>query len=270
MPEWPELNAWSAQMNAGLKGAIIDSLETDRPQMLNLAPQEMNGYLSGRTVNGVRNLGKWMLWELDEGLLALNFNMGADFLLGLEPVKDARLRVRFRDGRLFSVRFWFLGYAVYAEDLESCPALKNLGPDCMALPMEEFCTRIKGRRNLKALLLDQHTLCGIGNYYIHDLLFLSGLHPARRAESLERAEKERLYRTLHELFSDAARQGGASYERGPDGQPGRFRDSLVGYKEGQPCPNCGTPIEKLRLSASHVYLCPNCQRAPSENESICE
>lgn len=259
MPEWPELRAWSGQAQQALQGAALDRIETQNEKMLNLPLEALNAAVRGRRVRQVRNMGKWMLFELDEGLLGLNFNMGADFCLDRQPMENTRLQVFFADGRVFSIRFWFLGYLVYGRSLALCPALASLGPDCMALSKEGFCALLKGRRSLKNLLLDQHTLCGIGNFYLHDLLFLAGLHPARQAGSLSQAEKEGLFEAMHALFERAAAQGGAAYEHDLFFQSGHYRQSFVGYKERQACPRCGAPIEKIKLGASHVYLCANCQ-----------
>ena len=138
MPEWPELRAWSGQAQQALQGAALDRIETQNEKMLNLPLEALNAAVRGRRVRQVRNMGKWMLFELDEGLLGLNFNMGADFCLDRQPMENTRLQVFFADGRVFSIRFWFLGYLVYGRSLALCPALASLGPDCMALSKEDF------------------------------------------------------------------------------------------------------------------------------------
>ena len=85
MPEWPELRAWSGQAQQALQGAALDRIETQNEKMLNLPLEALNAAVRGRRVRQVRNMGKWMLFELDEGLLGLNFNMGADNRLDRQP-----------------------------------------------------------------------------------------------------------------------------------------------------------------------------------------
>lgn len=260
MPEWPELNAWAHRAEQLFRGAAIREIWVRDEKALSIPLQELNDRVRGRRVAQTRNIGKWLLLDLDpKGSLGLNFNMGADFSLGGAPSDRARLRIDFADGRVWSVRFWFLGYLCWCEE-GFCGQLQALGPDCMGLTKADFCALVRGKRNLKSLLLDQRTLSGIGNFYIHDLLFLAGLHPLRRADSLTQAEKEGLYAAMHELFAKSAALGGAAYEHGPDGQKGRFDTCLVAYREGEPCPKCGSAVQKIRAGSSHVYVCPVCQK----------
>jgi formamidopyrimidine-DNA glycosylase len=115
---------------------------------------------------------------------------------------------------------------------------------------------------LKALLLDQSRIAGIGNAYVHDILFRAKLHPLRPIPSLSRAEIERLHDAIQTEMQRSIQVGGAFYEIGLRGEPGGFMasDLLIGYREGKPCPECGTPVEKIKTGSTSSFICPKCQR----------
>jgi formamidopyrimidine-DNA glycosylase len=120
----------------------------------------------------------------------------------------------------------------------------------------------RGRRGrVKSFLLDQSKIAGIGNAYIHDILFLARLHPLRTVDTLTDAEVEALAEAIHDGLQPSIDKGGAFYEVDLYGQKGGFTmdDILVGYKEGKPCPSCGTPIEKIKTGSTSSFICPWCQ-----------
>ena len=118
---------------------------------------------------------------------------------------------------------------------------------------------------VKALLCDQTVIAGVGNMYADEALFAAGIHPLRRADSLTAEEMERLHRALTGVLGQAVGSHGASitdYWR-PDGEPGTAQFQFrVAHRGGQPCPVCGTPIERLPIRGRGSYFCPRCQREP--------
>jgi formamidopyrimidine-DNA glycosylase len=104
-------------------------------------------------------------------------------------------------------------------------------------------------------------LAGIGNFYVHDILFLSRLHPLRTIDTLSDVEIEALARAIHERLQLSIDKGGAGYEVNLYGQKGGFvmEDILIGYREGELCPACGTLIEKIKTGSTRSFICPRCQ-----------
>ncbi len=99
-----------------------------------------------------------------------------------------------------------------------------------------------------------------GNVYIQDILFCARLHPNRRIPEVTEQERRALFDAIRENLRAATELGGLQYERDLFGQHGRFKDFLVGYREGQPCPECGTAIEKIKTGGTATFICPRCQR----------
>jgi formamidopyrimidine-DNA glycosylase len=121
---------------------------------------------------------------------------------------------------------------------------------------------LKGRRGrIKTFLLDQSKLAGIGNAYIHDILFLARLHPLRAVDTLTEAEMDALAQAIRAGLQPSIDKGGSFYEVDLYGQKGRFTmdDILIGYKENKPCPVCSTPIEKIKTGSTTSFVCPQCQ-----------
>jgi formamidopyrimidine-DNA glycosylase len=266
MPELPEITNLARQMNAHLPGKIIQAIDVIQPKSLNIPAADFTAALTGAQITGAHNRGKWIFTATTRGWLLLNLGMGGELLLLAPDALPAKRRLvfYFSDSTCLSVNFWWFGYAHYVPEgaLESHAMSAKLGPNALDLSVEGLKERMKGKRGgLKAFLLDQENLAGIGNAYIHDILFLARLHPLRRLESLTNAEVEALQRGIRGGLQPSLDKGGAFYEVDLFGKKGGFlmEDILLGYREGQPCPNCATPIEKLKTGGTSSFLCPQCQ-----------
>jgi formamidopyrimidine-DNA glycosylase len=138
----------------------------------------------------------------------------------------------------------------------------KLGPNAVDISPAGLLKMTNGQKaGVKAFLLDQKNIAGIGNAYIHDILFMARLHPLRSLASLSETEVERLAHAIHGSLQSSIAKGGAFYEVGLHGEKGGFsmEDILIGYKEGQACPLCGTTIVKIKTGSTSSYICPNCQ-----------
>jgi formamidopyrimidine-DNA glycosylase len=104
-------------------------------------------------------------------------------------------------------------------------------------------------------------MAGIGNAYIHDILFLAGLHPLRALATLSEDEVRRLAQAIQDGLVPSMKKGGAFYELNLYGKKGGFRkkDILIGYREGEPCPRCKTAIQKIKTGGTSSFVCPDCQ-----------
>lgn len=255
-------------MNLALPGKQIKAIEVLQPKCLNLPPVEYAAALTGAVIEEVTCHGKWLKTRTSQGWLLLNLGMGGEILLTTRQQMPAKFRLvfDFTDGTCLAVNFWWFGYAYYAglDALDAIPMIARLGPNALDLSREDF--HVLARRQtrstrVKALLLDQSRIAGIGNAYIHDILFLAGLHPMRYLRSLSDAEVDRLYDAVHAGLELSIGKGGAFYESNLHGEKGGFsmEDILIGYKASSPCPTCSNSIEKIRTGSTNSFICPHCQ-----------
>ena len=171
----------------------------------------------------------------------------------------------FDDGSVLAVNFWWFGYVHYVPlgKLEEHQMTAKLGPNADLVDAQDLERILEGRRGrVKSILLDQSKIAGIGNAYVHDILFLASLHPLRLANTLSENEIHELYAAIQQGLMPSLEKGGAFYEVDLHGKPGGFtmEDVLIGYREGQPCPNCQEEIIKIKTGSTSSFICPSCQR----------
>jgi len=266
MPEIPEIASRAQEMNSALPGKNILFIEAVQAKCLNLPVEQFQSALIGACIKHVKHHGKWIQVETTQGWLLLNLGMGGEIILTDHSHLPAKYRLifDFTDGTCLSINFWWFGYAHYAalNGLSEHPMTTKLGPNVLDLSEAEFTSLINSQKGkLKIFLLDQTRIAGIGNFYIHDILFLAGLHPMRTIASLTEEEIHRLYEGIQGGLLPALKKGGAFYEVNLLGQKGGFEmdDILIGYREGQPCPKCQTPIVKIKTGSTSSFICPTCQ-----------
>ena len=267
MPELPEIVLFARQMKRELVGKTIRAIEVLQPKSLNVPEGEFVAGLTGAQIADVIPRGKWLFVETTQGWLLLSLGMGGEILY--LPYRDAlppkrRLVFDFSDGTCLSVNFWWFGYAhfVCPGQLEAHKMTVKLGPNALDLSTEDLRAMLHKRRGqIKSFLLDQSQLAGIGNFYVHDILFLARLHPRRAMDALSDAEIEALAQAIHDRLQLSIDKGGAGYEMNLYGQKGGFTmdDIHIGYREGEPCPACGTTIEKIKTGSTSSFICPRCQ-----------
>jgi formamidopyrimidine-DNA glycosylase len=266
MPELPEITSRAKEMNSALVGKKILKIEALQPKCLNLPIDQFQVALNGATISEVTNRGKWLFTETDQGWLLFNMGMGGELLLVDRPTLPAKHKmiIDFTDQTCLSINFWWFGYVhfVKLDQLASHGMTAKLGPNALDLSEEEFVQIVHSQKGkVKALLLDQTKLAGIGNAYIHDILFLAKLHPLRTVASLSDEEIHRLYNGIQGGLRPALEKRGAFYEYDLFGNKGDFTmdDILIGYRDGQPCPQCQTTIVKIKTGSTSSFICPNCQ-----------
>jgi formamidopyrimidine-DNA glycosylase len=266
MPELPEIYSRAKEMNQELAGRTICEVQVLQPKCLNTGEDEFREALTAATIQEVDYRGKWIRLRTDRGWLLLNLGMGGEILLTSRDQlpKKHRLIFDFQDGACLAVNFWWFGHAHYAplEGLESHTQTAKLGPNAIDLSREQLQQMLKGQRGgIKAFLLDQSKIAGIGNAYVHDILFLARLHPKRKIDSLSEQEINALSTAIEKGLRPSIEKGGAFYETNLYGEKGGFpmEAILVGYREGEACPQCGTPIEKIKTGSTSSFLCPTCQ-----------
>lgn len=269
MPELPEIYSLAGQMNKELAGKSIKEVEIRQEKCLNVAPDEFKSLVSGKTIGPVTSRGKWVFVKLDPGAyFLLSLGMGGNVLLhrpGESLPEKYQLAFIFDDGSSLSIGFWWFGYAhaVRQECLHEHKMTSRLGVSPVSddeFTYERYCDILKAKRgSIKSVLLDQSCIAGIGNVYVQDILFNAKLHPDRKVPSMTETDRKALYEAIRVNLILAAGQGGLAFEKDLYGRSGKVAEFLVGYREGKPCPECGTAIEKIKTGSTASYICPSCQ-----------
>jgi len=273
VPELPEVETVRRRLEpvlAGrtLRGVSIDDARLTRPY----EPHEVAAELQGERVAAVERRGKYLIIRFESGrALLVHLRMTGGFRF--EPSSHERAvleldddtRVAYRDVRRFGT--WLL-----LEPHEVDPYIASkLGeePFDALFTVARLGERLEKRRApIKAALLDQRTLAGMGNIYVDEALWRARIHPLRPAESIDRNELRRLHRAIRAaLEAGIARQGSTLRDyRQPDGSSGGMQHEFKVYgREGEPCDRCGTPIAKTRAGGRGTWFCPTCQAASSSS-----
>jgi formamidopyrimidine-DNA glycosylase len=266
MAELPEIFLISQQMKKELVGKTISGVEIIQPKCLNISPKAFSVAVNGARISDVFYRGKWIFVETSQGWILLCLGMGGEILLVNRATLPEKYRIiiDFTDHSCLAVNFWWFGYVHYADQLGNHKMTSGLGPNAIDLAFSDLQTLLKGRRgNLKSFMLDQGRIAGIGNFYIHDILFQSRLHPLRSIQSLSDEDIRSLATAIHERLLLSINKGGFYYEVDLFGHHGGFvmTDLVIGYKENQPCPVCGTSIQKIKTGSTQGFVCPQCQNA---------
>lgn len=271
MAELPEITKLSGQMQDTLRGKTIKDILLLQEKCSNISSAEIRQRTAGAVITGVRNKGKWILTCLDNGeYILLSLGMGADVIYyedeKNEPEKY-QIKVMFNDGSGYTARFWWFGkFLVTAEEqLSSEPNTKDIAMDPFdsGFTGEYFASLLRGKKSqIKSFLMDQKNVGGIGNMYMHDILFKSGLHPQKKIPDITGQDIQALYRSILDVLNLSRKKGAFSYESDFFGQKGGFGtdDFLVGYKENKPCPSCGTAIINIKTGSTSSFICPVCQK----------
>ncbi|NLT07505.1 MAG: bifunctional DNA-formamidopyrimidine glycosylase/DNA-(apurinic or apyrimidinic site) lyase [Solirubrobacterales bacterium] len=277
MPELPEVETIRGKLAPHLQGRRIAAFEVPDARWCEpAAPGELADALAGRRIERVGRRGKYFDFELaGEVHLVMHLRMTGN-LLYVPPGDDAErpyVRVRialddgatvlFTDPRRFGTGLVLLGDAARDAYFDARLGVEPLGPDFTPAALRELA---RGRRApVKAFLLSQERIAGVGNIYADEALFRARIHPLRPVGTLRAAQIEALHGAVVESLQAGIDARGASIDdfRHPDGARGSFQDRfLVHRREGEPCPRCGATVVKLRAAGRGTYVCPRCQRRP--------
>ncbi len=277
MPELPEVETIRAQLADRIPGRSFARVEVFDAKLV--SPEEPAAFVErvvGRRIESVDRRGKYLLIELDsDETLAVHLRMTGrlHWSIGAPPEEERFLRARFHlddastltfgDMRRFG-RAWIIPGAESEEHWRGRVGVEPLSPRFTARVLEGL---LSGRRGpIKAVLLNQALVAGLGNMYVDEALFQAGIHPERMAGSLEEGELRRLHRAIRDRLRAAVAAGGASIDSYRDslGEMGSMQDLLRAHLHaGEPCPRCRTPIRKTRVAQRGTYWCPGCQPAPA-------
>ncbi|MEW9051710.1 MAG: DNA-formamidopyrimidine glycosylase [Neobacillus sp.] len=274
MPELPEVETVRKTLKQLVSNKQIEKITIFWPKIIK-NPVEIEQFidaLKGETIEDVGRRGKFLIIYTDHYALVSHLRMEGKY--GLYPKeetfdKHTHVLFHFTDGselRYRDVRkFGTMHLYKKGEEFEK-PPLIGLGPEPFS---EEFTKEFlheklkKTNRKVKPALLDQKILVGLGNIYVDEALFRAGIHPERPANSLNEAEIAVLHREIIDTLSEAVKKGGSTIRSyvNTQGEIGMFQLELYAYgRKGEPCKNCGTPLEKTTVGGRGTHFCPQCQK----------
>ncbi|WP_323717043.1 bifunctional DNA-formamidopyrimidine glycosylase/DNA-(apurinic or apyrimidinic site) lyase [Paracoccus aminovorans] len=279
MPELPEVETVRRGLQPHLEGRVIARAEARRPDLRWPLPPDLVQVLTGARVVALHRRSKYILAELeDRGSLLLHLGMSGRMLIEVEPQgdfhRDAAIlprhdhvvfwndlgtRITFNDARRF-------GMVDLVAPGVTHPLLAHLGPEPLGegFTADVLARALAGRRSpVKAALLDQRIVAGLGNIYVSEALFRAGIDPRRPAGQVTAAEIAVLVGRIRAVLEEAIAAGGSSLRdhRQATGELGYFQHSFRVYdREGAPCPNgCGGVVARIVQSGRSSYFCPLCQ-----------
>jgi formamidopyrimidine-DNA glycosylase len=276
VPELPEVETVRRRLEPSLIGRRFDRVEIADARLTRpLDPVEVAAELQGERVAAVDRRGKYLIVRFESGrALLVHLRMTGTLLHDADGTRreddphrravvnlDDGSDVIYRDVRRFGT--WLL-----AEPDELEPYLaERLGREPLeaAFTTKRLAEALAGRRApVKAAILDQRRLAGVGNIYADEALWRARIHPTRPAGELGADELHALHRGIRDALRAGIERQGATLRdyRTPDGGSGRMQHEFKVYgREGEPCDRCGRPIEKIRAAGRGTWFCPNCQRA---------
>ena len=289
MPELPEVETIRRALAPPVEGCVLERLEIRDPRFCApAAPAQLEAAVAGRPVERLTRRGKYLVWGLgppagrpagavppEPAYLVLHLRMTGNLLLAGEadPLETPHLRVcfalgsgdrvLFTDPRRFGTGVLLQGHEARHAYFAARLGVEPLDPQFTG---DALRTLAAGRRKpVKAFLLSQERIAGVGNIYADEALFRAGIHPLRPVGTLRRSQLAALRDAVVESLEAGIDARGATIDdfRQPDGARGSFQDRfLVHRRAGEPCPDCGREIVKLRVAQRGTYVCEGCQPRP--------
>lgn len=288
MPELPEVETVRAGLSRFIVGRRVADVAHDWPKGFPNAPADVRRFLIGANIAGVRRRAKVLMIDLDTNYtLVIHLKMtgqlvyrgaqerfGAghpsDSLVGDLPDKTTRVTLTFTDGsKLFfndQRKFGWMRLLPTVE-VENLDFFQKVGPEPLGAKFtaDDFITRLQRRAKsgIKAVLLDQTVVAGIGNIYADESLWAAKIHPETKIHDVSAAKLQTLYTELRRILQLAIEKGGSTDRNyvNAEGKRGSYLTSAnVFRREGQPCPRCGTTIIKIKVAGRGTHICLNCQQ----------
>lgn len=274
MPELPEVETVRRTLEQLVIGKTIENVQVFWPKIIKKPADvaEFVTLLQGQTIREMGRKGKFLIFYLDDVALVSHLRMEGRYAVAeSKDPYDKHTHVifaftdgtelRYRDVRKFGTMHLF----PIGTEFDHLP-LSQLGPEPFSAefsnPYFEKALA-KTSRNIKAVLLDQTLVTGLGNIYVDEALFRAKIHPERLANSLSKHEISHLRKEIIATLSNAVEKGGSTIRSyvNSQGEMGMFQLELNAYaQEGKPCKNCGTLMEKIKVAGRGTHICPKCQK----------
>lgn len=280
MPELPEVETIRRGLSKFIIKDKIKNIEI-------LCEKSFQGTPQKATIKNIRRFGKALIIDLDnQKSLMIHLRMTGQLIYdekGKEryaaghpsenfvaelPNKQTRVIFELQNGTLYfndQRKFGFIK-TLETKDVESDPFIKKLAKEPWRMPADEFYEKLKKHKNspIKAVLLDQTVICGLGNIYADETLFMSKIHPATKAGLVTKNQAKEIIKNAKLVMEKSIASGGSTLRdyKKADGERGDYLDKFaqVFNKQGQPCPKCKTIIKKIKVAGRGTHICPHCQK----------
>jgi formamidopyrimidine-DNA glycosylase len=292
IPELPEVETIVRDLRSQIMGRLITGLVLREKALNHLLKTSSDKFYQGimnQTIITIVRKGKYIIMPLSNNNV-LVFHLGmtgklwvyetpdvelVDQLTGDEYVdkhthilmelidpagEEEELELHFNDVRLFG-NVWLVENVQDIDNVD-VPGLRELGPDALGVSADIFAKILNSKRPVKAILLDQTKIAGVGNIYADEACFYAGVHPAARGTSLKEDKAIKLWFAIKTVLKQGIKYRGSSTSdyTTPDGSAGFYQNHHHVYqKNGMPCIECGITIEKIKLAGRSTHFCPNCQ-----------
>jgi formamidopyrimidine-DNA glycosylase len=273
VPELPEVETVVRDLRPELIGRLLGRIHRSARNLRRKWQPEWDLQITGRRIQAINRRGKWIHIALDTGpYLVVHLGMTGQLQVHGQAISipaHTHLRMELDSGerelRFTDIRrFGSFQFFQNLSDWESS-VTEPLGPEPWDLTPEYWKEKLKkANRNLKALLLDQSIVAGVGNIYADESLFHAGIHPTTLASQLSARRGEKLRQSVVEILTRAIELRGSTIRNyvGGSGLKGGYQDAFFVYgRTNQPCLKCSKPIECIRLAGRSTHYCPRCQKA---------
>ncbi|MEP6715922.1 MAG: bifunctional DNA-formamidopyrimidine glycosylase/DNA-(apurinic or apyrimidinic site) lyase [Terriglobia bacterium] len=249
-------------LRPAIVGRRILNAEFGKLRVLRGLPLETAAALAGQRIEGIERHGKFIAIRLQRGFLVVHLGMTGKLLVEAPRTKWTHAIFTLDHGVLTYDDPRQFGRIEYGVELPARVAA--LGPEPLEVSVDEFARRLKLRRSpIKAVLLNQAVVRGVGNIYADEALFRAGIHPRRVASSLRRDRVANLHAAMQQVLLEAIEARGSSVSNyvDADGRKGSFQNAHRVYRRtGKPCVHCGRPISRITVGQRGTHFCPKCQK----------
>jgi formamidopyrimidine-DNA glycosylase len=274
MPELPEVETIRRTLTGKVEGRVIKAVEVKLPRLVKWpTADEFQAIILNKTITRLSRRGKYLLFYLEDNyVFVIHLRMtGRLYYVSSNTPLDRFVHIIFtfeNEDRLIYADTRTLGtlYLMREDELWRIAGLASLGPEPLSPDFTEAYLRdtlSKRPGKIKAILLNQQLIGGLGNIYVDESLAVAGIHPERSADSLTDVEIVKLYNAINRVIEDGIVHGGTSFRdyRDGAGEKGSHQHHLHVYgRKTQPCRVCGTPIERIEVGGRGTHYCPTCQK----------
>lgn len=262
LPELPEVETVVRSIAPHIVGRTIEHAELHSQRVTRGGLAETAAALAGKTIESVRRHGKQIFIHLDRGVIYVHLGMTGKLLWNAERGKYTRAYLQLDHGALVYDDIRQFGRFEFFPSLPA--AFERVGPDALKVSFADFYQRLKQRRvTVKALLLNQAFVGGVGNIYADEALYAAGIHPRTLSSRLSEVRARRLHSNILEILEQAIQHRGSSISDYVDaaGERGGYQSLHNVYgRAGEPCPRCGSAVRRIVVAQRGTHYCPRCQR----------
>ena len=285
MPELPEVETIANDLDAYLRRRVISDIQLiDKSKVLHTPLARFKKSIVGKPIRKVFRRAKMLLIDLGDSLVVFHLKMTGQLIYvsrnkviagghpiqstGIQvPNKFTRLIFKFKDGGILyfnDLRKFGWVKTVSVDDYQKMHEAAGQEPLESSFTYEKFCALIRRRKKsaIKAVLLDQKLVVGLGNIYVDEVLFRAGVRPTRRVDSLKTAEIKKIFLSIPIILRKSIKERGTTFSNflDPKGLRGNFVSHLKVYgRQQKDCKRCGAPIQKTRVAGRGTHWCKNCQ-----------